>query len=226
VARAVQRLRRSAEAIDVFELRKSQAQTADMGEVFSRMQGVAMRRDGGLGSVSRFSLNGLYDDQIRFFFDGLPFEFSGFPFGPPFGMANVPVNLVDRVAIYRGVVPIRFGADALGGAVNLVGPDVERTRAEAHGCELSSRFVWHAPAHAPSELSTRPYGFAVWGQRVYRSTTEALRLLARSPPSPPPMLRSCWRGDDAWKSAGSACCFRSSMKSSSLSILETLTVIS
>ena len=38
----------------------------------------------------------------------------------PFGIANVPVNLIERVEIYRGVVPIRFGADALGGAVNLV----------------------------------------------------------------------------------------------------------
>jgi outer membrane receptor protein involved in Fe transport len=39
--------------------------------------------------------------------------------GYPFGIANVPVNLVDRVEVYRGVVPIRFGADALGGAINL-----------------------------------------------------------------------------------------------------------
>jgi vitamin B12 transporter len=32
----------------------------------------------------------------------------------------VPVDLVERIEVYRGVVPIRFGADALGGAVNLV----------------------------------------------------------------------------------------------------------
>ncbi len=87
-----------------------------------------VQRAGGLGSDARFSLNGLTDDQIRFFLDGVPLELAGYPFG----MSNVPVNLVERVEIYRGVVPIRFGADALGGAVNLVSDrDVWGTHASA-----------------------------------------------------------------------------------------------
>ncbi len=65
------------------------------------------------------SLAGLSGDQIRLFIDGVPLDLSGYPFG----LANVPVNLVERVEVYRGVVPIRFGADALGGAVNLVTTD-------------------------------------------------------------------------------------------------------
>ncbi|MDF3064506.1 MAG: TonB-dependent receptor [Polyangiaceae bacterium] len=110
------RLQQSAEAVHVVELRRAKQQSADLGEVLARTQGVSVRRDGGLGSASRFSLNGLYDTQIRFFVDGVPLELAGYPFG----IANVPVNLIERVEIYRGVVPIRFGADALGGAVNLV----------------------------------------------------------------------------------------------------------
>lgn len=110
-----QQLQQSAEAVNVIDMRKAQRQTADLGEVLARTQGVALRRDGGLGSTARFSLNGLYDDQIRFFLDGVPLDLAGFPFG----IANVPVNLVERVEVFRGVVPVRFGADALGGAVNL-----------------------------------------------------------------------------------------------------------
>jgi outer membrane receptor protein involved in Fe transport len=110
------RLQQSAEAVNVVETKKAQKQTADLGEVLARTQGIAIRRDGGLGSEARFSLNGLYDDQIRFFLDGVPLDLAGFPFG----IANVPVNLIDRIEVYRGVVPVRFGADALGGAVNLV----------------------------------------------------------------------------------------------------------
>ncbi len=111
-----QRLQQSAAAVNVIDTRKAKQQSADLGEVLARSQGVAVRRDGGLSSEARFSLNGLYDDQIRFFLDGVPLERAGYPFG----IANVPVNLVDRVEVYRGVVPIRLGADALGGAVNLV----------------------------------------------------------------------------------------------------------
>jgi vitamin B12 transporter len=110
------RLQQSAEAVNVIDTKKAQRQTADLGEVLARTQGVSIRRSGGLGSDARFSLNGLYDDQIRFFLDGVPLDLAGFPFG----IANVPVNLIERVEVYRGVVPVRFGADALGGAVNLV----------------------------------------------------------------------------------------------------------
>ncbi|WP_394833993.1 TonB-dependent receptor [Pendulispora rubella] len=111
-----QRLVRSAESVTVVDLRRAKEQTVDMGEVLARTQGVAIARDGGLGSSTRFSLNGLADEQIRFFLDGVPLASAGFPFG----IANVPVNLIERVEVYRGVVPLRFGADALGGALNLV----------------------------------------------------------------------------------------------------------
>jgi len=120
------RLRRSAEAVQVLELEGEHREAADLGEVLARTEGVGVRRGGGLGSGTRFSLAGLTDDQIRFFIDGIPLELAGHPFG----ISNVPVNLIDRVEIYRGVVPIRFGADALGGAVNLVS---RRERAGTHG---------------------------------------------------------------------------------------------
>jgi len=112
-------LRRSAQAVTVVETEAAQSQSADLGEVMARTQGVGVRRAGGLGSGTRFSLNGLTDDQVRFFLDGVPLALAGYPFG----IANVPVDLVDRVEVYRGVVPVRFGADALGGAVNLVSED-------------------------------------------------------------------------------------------------------
>src|SRR5690606_24842701 len=111
-----QRLQRSAEAVHVVSTERAKRQTQDLGEVLARTQGVGVQRSAGLGSDTRLSLNGLTDDQIRFFLDGIPLDFMGYPFG----LANVPVNLVDRVEIYRGVVPVRFGADALGGAINLV----------------------------------------------------------------------------------------------------------
>lgn len=37
-----------------------------------------------------------------------------------FQVNNIPVNLVERIEVYKGIVPINFGSDALGGAVNFV----------------------------------------------------------------------------------------------------------
>jgi vitamin B12 transporter len=110
------RLRGSAEAVHVVETRGAQQRSADLGETLARSAGVTVQRAGGLGSETRLSLNGLEGDQIRLFVDGVPLGFAGYSFG----LANVPVNLVQRIEVYRGVVPARFGADALGGAINLV----------------------------------------------------------------------------------------------------------
>ncbi|WP_224243538.1 TonB-dependent siderophore myxochelin receptor MxcH [Hyalangium gracile] len=121
-----ERKRQSAEVVKVVEIRRAREQSADLGQVLAQQEGVSVRRTGGLGSTARFALNGLTDDQVRFFIDGLPLELSGYSFG----VANVPVNFVDRIELYRGVVPARYEADALGGAVNLVSAPL---REGAHG---------------------------------------------------------------------------------------------
>jgi vitamin B12 transporter len=109
-------LEQSAAAVDVIDLKAAQKLTADLSEVLSREPGISIRRMGGLGSRERFSLNGLRDEQIRFFIDGIPLEMSAYTFG----IGAIPVNLVQRADIYHGVVPIELGADALGGAVNFI----------------------------------------------------------------------------------------------------------
>ncbi|MDF2698177.1 MAG: hypothetical protein K0S65_6560 [Labilithrix sp.] len=114
-----ERTRRSAEAVDVVDTTQARRESGDLGDVLARAEGVAVRRSGALGSAASFSLNGLTAEQVRFFVDGIPLELSGYAFG----IANVPVTLANRVEIYRGVVPVRFGADALGGAVNIITSD-------------------------------------------------------------------------------------------------------
>lgn len=112
------RLENSEKSVSILETRHLKLRSIDLGEVLAQVQGVNVRKTGGLGSSTRFSLNGLTDDQVRFFLDGIPLKYLGYSFG----IANVPVNLISRVEVFKGSVPIEFGADALGGAVNLVSP--------------------------------------------------------------------------------------------------------
>ena len=49
--------------------------------------------------------------------------FSGFTqegVGSSFGLNNIPVNFADRIEVYKGVVPVGFGTDAIGGVINIV----------------------------------------------------------------------------------------------------------
>jgi outer membrane cobalamin receptor len=112
---AREQLQRSSDAVTVVDLQKAHKRSSDLGEVLARVAGVSVRRFGGLGSQFRFSLNGLSDTQVRVFVDGVPVDRVY-----AMGLANLPLNLIQDVEIYRGVVPLRLGADALGGAVNLV----------------------------------------------------------------------------------------------------------
>lgn len=149
----VKRLKDSAESVTVLDTKTAKKQSADLGELLARNNGVTVRRSGGLGSQATFSLNGLEGDQIRFFLDGVPLDLAGFPFG----IANVPVNLVERIELYRGVVPIRFGADALGGAVNLVTP-VRRSTGLAASYQVGSFGTHRVSLSGAVEL---PAGFSV-----------------------------------------------------------------
>src|SRR5690606_13161123 len=62
------------------------------------------------------TLNGFTGCNIRVFMDGVPME----GMGTAFQLNNIPVNMAERIEVYKGVVPIEFGADAMGGVINIV----------------------------------------------------------------------------------------------------------
>lgn len=78
--------------------------------------GVRIRRNGGVGSDFDLTLNGMGGNAIRYYIDGVPMSSKGVYFS----LENIPTNIVDRVEIYKGVVPAYLGGDALGGAINII----------------------------------------------------------------------------------------------------------
>lgn len=105
--------------LDVLELKKLSNLTGDVNKVLKATPGINIRETGGLGSGFELSLNGLSGKQIRYFIDGVPME----NFGSSLTLNNYPVNLIKRVEIYKGAVPISLSSDALGGAINIVTDD-------------------------------------------------------------------------------------------------------
>lgn len=177
------RLRESADAVTVVDTHNAKQQSRDLGAVLGSVEGVAVRRSGGLGSLTRFSLNGLYDNQIRFFIDGVPLDIAG----SPFGISSVPVNAIDRIEIYRGVLPVRFGADALGGAVNLVTQKLSDSNAYAsyqrgsfgtHRAALSGRYH-----HEPSGVVVGANGWLDVARNDYDVHVEVADKTGRTSPA-------------------------------------------
>ena len=96
--------------------RAAYQQPATLTELINRSPGVRIRQSGGLGSATDISVNGFQGKAIRYLKDGIPVDYLR----DGFSIASIPVNSLERVEIYKGVLPVALGVDALGGAVNLV----------------------------------------------------------------------------------------------------------
>ena len=111
-----QKTREGAFEVEVVQTKGLKNVSVDINSVLATIPGVNVRQRGGLGSSFDFSLNGLSGKQVKFFIDGIPLE----NFGSSLSLNNFPATLVERAEVYKGVVPINLGADALGGAVNII----------------------------------------------------------------------------------------------------------
>lgn len=90
----------------------------ELARVISRAPGVTIRSVGGLGQFSAVSLRGSTTQQVAVFLDGAPLTGS---LASAVDLGNQPLDGLERVEIYRGYVPIVYGAAAIGGAIDLVG---------------------------------------------------------------------------------------------------------
>ena len=85
-------------------------------EVLRQNSGINIRTNGAYGANAEFFINGISGKQIKFFVDGNPVD----NLGETQGINIVPIQQTERFEIYKGVIPIELGTDALGGAVNIV----------------------------------------------------------------------------------------------------------
>lgn len=120
-------VREQSYAISSIDAKPLQNLNMDVNQVLGKVSGVRVRETGGLGSRFDFSLNGFSGNQVRFFLDGIPME----NFGSSLTLNNLPINLAKRIEVYKGVVPVWLGSDALGGAVNIVTSQDEGTYLDA-----------------------------------------------------------------------------------------------
>lgn len=116
VARGVARLRGTAYNAVSIDSRELLSSNKTLGEALSRAPGVKVRETGGVGSDMNVSLDGFSGRHVKVFVDGVPQEGAG----RAFGLNNIPVSYAERIEVYRGVVPVDFGADAIGGVINIV----------------------------------------------------------------------------------------------------------
>ena len=116
VSTGVSRLKRSAFNAAAVDTKELQNTTKNLSDALAKAPGMKLRESGGVGSDMQLMLDGFSGKHVKVFIDGVPQE----GVGSSFGLNNIPVNFADRIEVYKGVVPVGFGTDAIGGVINIV----------------------------------------------------------------------------------------------------------
>ncbi|MDO6761164.1 TonB-dependent receptor [Tamlana sp. 2_MG-2023] len=161
-------------SVNAIETQKIKTQSIAINTVLDNSVGVRVRTTGGVGSDFEYSLNGMSGNAIRFFIDGIPMDY----FGSSYSVNNLPIALIDRIDIFKGVVPVELGSDALGGAINLVTKEQVENFAEvsySFGSFNTHKVAFNGQWKFDSGFTTRLSSFYtysdnnynVWGRGVY-----------------------------------------------------------
>ncbi|PPK87842.1 outer membrane receptor protein involved in Fe transport [Neolewinella xylanilytica] len=103
-------------AMRALELEEEENSSVQVTDLLDRTSGIRIQQNGGMGSRINYNINGLSGNAIRIFIDGIPME----SYGPSFSLQSLPASMIERIEVYKGVVPVELAGDALGGAINVV----------------------------------------------------------------------------------------------------------
>jgi len=103
-------------AANVIETKEVALRNLQTNDLLNRTVGVRVRQNGGLGSAVDYNLNGMSGGSVRIFIDGIPIS----TFGSSFSLNSIPPANIERIEIYKGVIPAHLSDDALGGAINVI----------------------------------------------------------------------------------------------------------
>jgi len=103
-------------AVSIIETKEASLRNLTTNELLDRSVGVRVRQNGGVGSQVEYNLNGMSGSTIGVFLDGI--EVS--TYGSSFNLNNIPPAMIERIEVYKGVLPSHLTGDYVGGAINVV----------------------------------------------------------------------------------------------------------
>lgn len=103
-------------SVEVVSTKELALQSLGATEILDRSAGVKIRQSAGLGSDVNYNLNGLSGNSVRIFIDGIPIR----NYGRSFSLSSIPPSMIERIEVYKGVLPSELTEDALGGGINVV----------------------------------------------------------------------------------------------------------
>ncbi|GAB3007016.1 hypothetical protein GCM10027051_03310 [Niabella terrae] len=103
-------------AVAIIDTKEASLRNLTTNELLDRTVGVRVRQNGGEGAPIEYNLNGMSGSTIGLFLDGI--EIS--TYGSSFNLNNIPPAMIERIEVYKGVLPAHLSGNYIGGAINVV----------------------------------------------------------------------------------------------------------
>jgi outer membrane cobalamin receptor len=101
----------------VIDTTSAPSRVETLSEALAESVGVQVRRFGGLGDFSTVSIRGSSAGQVQVYLDGVPLARAD---NETVNLADLPLDAVDHVEVFRGTTPLAFAQSGSGGIVNVV----------------------------------------------------------------------------------------------------------
>ena len=161
-------------SVNVIETQDAAKRNIQTNDLLAQSAGVRVRQNGGLGSSVNYNLNGMSGNSIRIFIDGIPIS----TYGSSFSLNSIPPALIERIEVYKGVVPAHLADDALGGAINVIlkkGAKNTLNASVSYGSFNTTQSNFNTTFRDKSGFTLKGSGFynysdndyEVWGKTVY-----------------------------------------------------------
>ncbi len=104
-------------AVSVLEASEYEGRFATASEIITDAPGVKVTDTGGVGKLQTVSIRGSSAQQVLVLLDGVRMNTAQ---GGGFDFSTLPVGMIERIEVLRGGASALYGADAIGGVVNIV----------------------------------------------------------------------------------------------------------
>ncbi|RQD74868.1 MAG: TonB-dependent receptor [Halanaerobium sp. MSAO_Bac5] len=100
----------------------AQSTSQNVADLLNTYTGVSIRDGGGPSRLKQVSIRGASPTQVLILLDGQPIND---PQGGGFELGLIPTNNIERIEVIKGPASVIYGANAMGGVVNIITKDIE-----------------------------------------------------------------------------------------------------
>ena len=163
--------REQAMPVSIINMKDVPSTVNNVNDLLTKTMGVTMRVSGGTGSAARMSVRGLEGNRIGYFIDGIPMNNNS----DYVDVNDIPVDMIERIEIYKGIVPAKFGGNTMGGAVNIVIKEYPPTHMDL-SYSLASYNTHRVSALLKKNSKEKGYEYGIGGFYTYADNDYKMEL--------------------------------------------------